>query len=84
MTFHTLSKNLNKIKKHFGRHILNDLNFNIKKKNLIATHPPIFQKMALIKIANDSLKEIFIQWVYWHTHFRHKHREICNHVLEGK
>ena len=84
MTFHTLSKNLNKIKRHFGRHILNDLNFNIKKKNLIATHPPIFQKMALIKSANDSLKEIFIQWVYWHTHFRHKHREICNHVLEGK
>ena len=64
MTFHTLSKNRNKIKRHFGRHILNDLNFNIKKKNLIATHPPIFQKMALIKSANDSLKEIFIQWVY--------------------
>ena len=34
MTFHTLSKNRNKIKRHIDRHILNDLNFNIKKKKL--------------------------------------------------
>ena len=42
MTFYTLSKNRNKIKTHIGRHILNDLNFNIEKKNLKATHPTIF------------------------------------------
>ena len=64
LTFHMLNKNRNKIKRDIGRHIFNDLNFNIKKKNLKATHPTIFQKMALIKSANDSLREIFIQWVY--------------------
>ena len=40
----------------------------------------------MIKSANNSLKEIFIQSVYTHTctHSSHRHREICNHVLEGK
>ena len=43
MTFHTQSNNRNKIKGDIGRHILNDLNFNIKRReNLKATHPIIF------------------------------------------
>ena len=43
MTFHTQSKNPNKIKRDIGRHILNGLNLNIKiKKKLKATHPTIF------------------------------------------
>ena len=32
--------------------------------------------MALTKSANDSLREIFIQWVYWHTHSSHKQRDL--------
>ena len=28
MTFHTQSKNINKVRRDIGRHILNDLNFN--------------------------------------------------------
>ena len=57
MTFHTLSKNRNKIKRDIGGHFLNDLNFNIRKQN------PAYHrlKMALIKSANGSLREIFIQ-----------------------
>ena len=67
MTFHTVSKNRNKIKRYIGRHILNDLNFNIKKK---LKNDPSYHllKMVLIKSANDSLREIFIQLVYTHTH----------------
>ena len=44
MTFHTQSNNRNKIKVDIGRHILNDLNLNIKRrKNLKATYPVIFE-----------------------------------------
>ena len=40
MTFHTQSKNRNKIKRDIGRHILKDLNFNIKKRETLkTTHP---------------------------------------------
>ena len=43
MTFHTQSNNRNKIKVDIGRHILNDLNLNIKRReNLKATYPVIF------------------------------------------
>ena len=45
MTFHTQSNNRNKVKGDIGRHILNDLNFNIKRReNLKATYPVIFWK----------------------------------------
>ena len=45
MTFHTQSNNRNKIKVDIGRHILNDLNLNIKRReNLKATYPVIFWK----------------------------------------
>ena len=40
--FSRTSKNRSKIKRHIDRHILNDLNFNIKKKNWKAAHPTIF------------------------------------------
>ena len=39
------------------------------------------------KRANDSLRDVFIQWMYTHTHTQHsshKLKEICIHVLEGK
>ena len=45
MTFHKQSKSRNKIKRDIGRHILNDLNFNIKRRETLkATHPTIFWK----------------------------------------
>ena len=61
MTFHTQSKNRNKIKRDIGGHILNDLNINKKKReNLKATHPTIFWEWHWLKSANDSLRDDFI------------------------
>ena len=40
MTFHTLSKNRNKIKRDIGGHFLNDLNFNLKKQKEKKTSKP--------------------------------------------
>ena len=65
LTLHTLSENRNKIKRDIGRHILNNLNFDIKKKNLKSDPSYRLLKMALSTI--DSLTEIFIQWVYTNT-----------------
>ena len=65
LTLHTLSENRNKIKRDIGRHILNNLNFDIKKKNLKSDPSYRLLKMALSAI--DSLTEIFIQWVYTNT-----------------
>ena len=59
MTFHTHSKNRNRIKRDTGRHILNGLNFNIKRRETSrATHPTIFKK-GTKKSASDSLRNDF-------------------------
>ena len=34
--------------------------------------------------ASDSSRDVFIQYMYTHTHTLATHREIYNHVLEGK
>ena len=58
MTFHTQSKNRNRIKRDTGRHILNGLNFNIKRRETSrATHPIVFKK-GTKKSANDSLRDV--------------------------
>ena len=60
MTFHTQSKNRNRIKRDSGRHILNGLNFNITRSETSkATHPIPYLKNAFKKSANDSLRDIF-------------------------
>ena len=84
MTFHTQSKNRKKIKIDNGRHILNCLNFNIKPRKRPIL--PSFEKDTE-KSANDSLRDVYIKWMYTHTHTQlasYTHREICNHVLERK
>ena len=53
MTFHTQSKNRNKIKRDIGRHILNDLNLNIKIKKIKSDPSYHLLKVALIKSRND-------------------------------
>ena len=55
-------------KQEFGRHILNGLNFN-KKQWQTSKQPiiPSFVKRTE-KTANDSLRDVFIQWMYTHTH----------------
>ena len=47
------------------------------KRNLKSDQPYHLLKKALIKSANDSLRDVFIQWLY-------TQREICNNVLQGK
>ena len=84
MTFHTQSESRNKIKRDIGRHILNDLNFNIKRRELLKSDPSYhLLKVALIKSANDSLRDVFIKWMYTHAPLA-TNTEICNHVLERK
>ena len=64
MTFHTQSKNHNKIKRDIGRHILNGLNFNIKQRETLkATHPTIFYFILLTLPNNkisDTTKKVYI------------------------
>ena len=56
-----------------------------KEKRKLKSDPSYhLLKVALIKSANDTLRDAFIQSMYTHTHSSHKHRDICNHVLEGK
>ena len=56
-----------------GRHIFNRLNFNIKRRETLkATHPNIFWRRHWKQSANDN------------THTSYTHKELCNHVLEGK
>ena len=84
MNFHTQNKNRNKIKRDTGRYIFNGLNFNIKRRETSkATHPTIFCKRHWKESANDSFRDVFIQWMYTQTH-THTQREIWNHVLERK
>ena len=47
------------------------------KRNVKSDKPYHLLKKALKKSANDSLRDVFIQWLY-------TQREICNNVLEGK
>ena len=47
------------------------------KRNVKSDQPYHLLKKALKKSANDSLRDVFIQWLY-------TQREICNNVLEGK
>ena len=57
-----------------GRHILNHLDFNIKRRETSkATHPTIFWRRHGKQSANDSLRDVLIQWMYTHTH-THTHK----------
>ena len=63
MTFHTQSKNRNKVKTDIGRHVLNGLNFN-KSEEKPRKRPilPFFDK-GTVKSAYDSLRDVLIQWM---------------------
>ena len=53
--------------------------------NLKATHPTIFCKTQWKKVPMMLLeRRLYLMDVHTHTHSSHTHREICNHVLEGK
>ena len=55
-----------------GHHILNHLNFNIKRRETLkATHPTIFWRRHWKQSANDSLRDVLIQWMYTHTQATH-------------
>ena len=83
VTFHTQSMNCNKIKRDIGRHILKELNFSIKRRESDPSYHLL--KMALIKSASDSLRDVFIQWMYTHTLTIATNTErFGNHVSEGK
>ena len=54
------------------------------KRNLESDSSYHLLKKALKKSANDSLRDVFIQWMYTHAHTSYTHTEIFNHVLERK
>ena len=73
---HTQSKNRNKIKREIGRSIFNGFN---------RLNPYHLWKKVLKKIANDSLRDVFILMdVHTQRSKIQLQRELCNHVLEGK
>ena len=86
MTFHMQNKNRSRIKKDINRHVLNDLNFNIKRReNLEAAHLPSFENGTDKNCQWQLERRRYSMDVHTHwTHSSHKRREICNHVLEGK
>ena len=77
------SKNCNKIKRDIGRHILNRLNFNIKRWQT-SRQPmlPSFVKRTEKKCQWQLERCLYSMDV--HTHTSYTQREIFNHALEGK
>ena len=71
MTFHSHSMNRNKVKlRHWPSHFLKRFNMiqHKVKRNLESDSSYHLLKKALKKSANDSLRDVFIQWMYTHTH----------------
>ena len=67
MTFHSQSMNRNK-KRQWPSHFLKRFNIQHKAKiNLESDSSYHLLKKALKKSANDSLRDVFIQWMYTHT-----------------
>ena len=83
---HTQSKNRNKIKREIGRSIFNGFNrLNPAKRNLESDPSYHLWKKVLKKIANDSLRDVFILTdVHTQRSKIQLQRELCNHLLEGK
>ena len=73
---HAIKNRNYKIKRDIGCHSLNDLNFNVKRKETLkATHASYdLLKMALIKSASGGLKDVFIHGMYTHTLATHRER----------
>ena len=71
-------------KRHWSSHFKRFKLQHNAKRNLKSDPSYHLLTKTLIKSASDSLRDVFILWMYTHTHFSYTHRQICNHVLEGK
>ena len=85
--FSHTEQNRSKIKGDIGRHILNGLNFNIKRRETSnATHLTIFWGRHWKKIPMIALETSLFHGcahTHTHTHTCYTYTEICNHVLGG-